>query len=79
MAGCSNTRINSIVLFNEVANFTVVDDTICTSQVAVFQTTGINTANIASLFLGLWRWLILVLILHLPITLMLRRGYIQFL
>jgi gliding motility-associated-like protein len=48
--GCSNTRINSIVLFSELANFTVGDDTICTSQVAVFQTSGINTANIATYF-----------------------------
>jgi gliding motility-associated-like protein len=48
--GCSNTRINTIVLFNEVANFTVVDDTICTSQVALFQATGVNTANIVSYF-----------------------------
>ena len=48
--GCSNTRTTSITLFNEVANFSVGDDTICTSQVAVFQTLGINTANIASYF-----------------------------
>ncbi|MEY2918628.1 MAG: hypothetical protein RIS73_2342, partial [Bacteroidota bacterium] len=48
--GCSNTRINPIVLFNEVANFTVTDDTICTSQPAVFQTLGINTGNIATYF-----------------------------
>lgn len=48
--GCSNTRINNITLFNETANFTVADDTICTSQLATFQTTGINTANIATYF-----------------------------
>lgn len=39
-----------ITLFNETANFTVADDTICTSQLATFQTTGINTANIATYF-----------------------------
>ena len=48
--GCSNTKVNSIVLFTETANFTVVDDTICTSQAAVFKTAGINPANIATYF-----------------------------
>jgi len=48
--GCSNTRINSIVLFTETADFSVADDTICTSQPASFQTAGINTANIATYF-----------------------------
>jgi gliding motility-associated-like protein len=48
--GCSNTKINSIVLFTETANFVVADDTICTSQDAVFQTVGINTGNIATYF-----------------------------
>jgi len=47
---CSNTKINNITLFNEIANFTVTDDTICSNQVAVFQTTGVNPANIASYF-----------------------------
>ena len=47
---CSNTKVNSILLFNELSNFTVTDDTICTSQAAVFETTGINTANIATYF-----------------------------
>lgn len=48
--GCSNTKAIDILLFTEAADFTVADDTICTSQAAVFQTTGINTANIASYF-----------------------------
>ena len=48
--GCSNTKSSDILLFTETANFTVADDTICTSQAAVFQTTGINPANIATYF-----------------------------
>ena len=48
--GCDNTKIIPILLFTETANFTVADDTICTSQSAVFQTTGINAANITSYF-----------------------------
>ncbi len=48
--GCSNTKVNSILLYTETSNFTVADDTICTSQLAIFQTTGINTANIATYF-----------------------------
>ena len=48
--GCSNTKTSNIVLFTETANFTVANDTICTTQAAVFQTSGINTANIATYF-----------------------------
>lgn len=48
--GCSNTKINTIVLFTETANFTVADDTICNSQAATFQTVGINPSNIATYF-----------------------------
>ncbi len=48
--GCSNTKVNSIYLFTEAANFTVADDTICTSQAAVFNTAGINLSNIATVF-----------------------------
>lgn len=48
--GCSNTRINSVVLYNETANFTIADDTICTSQIAIFTSAGINPANIATYF-----------------------------
>jgi gliding motility-associated-like protein len=48
--GCSNTKVNTILLFTESSNFAVIDDTICTSQAAVFATTGINTANIATYF-----------------------------
>ncbi len=48
--GCSNTKVNTILLFTEAANFTVADDTICTSQVAIFNTSGINPANIATYF-----------------------------
>ena len=47
---CSNTRVYIVEVFNEIANFTVADDTICTSQVASFQTTGINPTNIATYF-----------------------------
>ncbi|MGF2412993.1 MAG: PKD domain-containing protein, partial [Ferruginibacter sp.] len=47
---CNNTRVNSINLFTETANFIATDDTICTSQVAIFQTTGINPNNIATYF-----------------------------
>jgi gliding motility-associated-like protein len=48
--GCSNTKIIPIVLFTETADFTVITSTICTIQTAVFQTTGINPANIAAYF-----------------------------
>jgi gliding motility-associated-like protein len=48
--GCSNTKPIQILLFTEAADFTVADDTICTSQSAVFQTTGINPGNIATYF-----------------------------
>ena len=47
---CSNSIINSITIYNETADFTVQDDTICTSQGALFQVTGITTANITSYF-----------------------------
>lgn len=47
---CSNTRLNQIEVFNETANFVAGDDTICTSQTAVFLATGFNQANIASYF-----------------------------
>ncbi|MBS1509928.1 MAG: PKD domain-containing protein [Bacteroidetes bacterium] len=48
--GCSNTKIIPVTLFTEAADFTVADDTICNSETAVFQTTGINPANIATYF-----------------------------
>jgi gliding motility-associated-like protein len=48
--GCSNTKIIRVTLFTELADFTVVDDTICTSQTAVFQSTGFNQANISTYF-----------------------------
>ncbi len=48
--GCDNTKKIDILLFTEAANFTVADDTICTSEAATFQTSGINPANIATYF-----------------------------
>ncbi|GAB2822772.1 PKD domain-containing protein [Ferruginibacter profundus] len=48
--GCDNTKTTPVVLFTETANFLVLDDTICTSQAAAFQTVGINGANIATYF-----------------------------
>jgi len=48
--GCSNTKTQLVTLFNEVSNFIVLDDTICNNQTAAFQTTGINTGNIATFF-----------------------------
>ncbi len=48
--GCSNKKILPVYLFTETANFNVVDDTICTSQAAVFQSTGFIQANIATYF-----------------------------
>ncbi len=48
--GCSNTKTIPVTVFNEIANFIVGDDTICTSQVASFQSAGFNQANIATYF-----------------------------
>jgi gliding motility-associated-like protein len=47
---CSNTKGIYITLLNEIPNFTAFDDTICTSQYAVFQSSGYNQANIVSYF-----------------------------
>lgn len=47
---CSNSKTYAITVFNELANFIVADDTICTSNAATFQTTGINPANIVTYF-----------------------------
>lgn len=48
--GCSNTKTIQTQLFNETAGFTVQNDTICTSNVAIFISTGFNPANIISYF-----------------------------
>ncbi|MGC4102669.1 PKD domain-containing protein [Ferruginibacter sp.] len=48
--GCSNTKVNNIVLFTETANFSVTDDTICKGQTAQFQVVGVNQGNIATYY-----------------------------
>jgi PKD repeat protein len=48
--GCSNTKIIPVTLFTESPNFDVIDDTLCTNQAAVFQSTGFNPANISTYF-----------------------------
>ncbi len=45
---CTNPITHTISLFNELADFTITKDTICTSQNAVFQAIGMNAANVAT-------------------------------
>jgi gliding motility-associated-like protein len=47
---CSNTYTGVVNLSDETANFTIIDDTICNNQVAVFQSFGFNQANIVNYF-----------------------------
>jgi gliding motility-associated-like protein len=47
---CSHTRVNQVILFNEQADFRILDDTICAGQEAIFEVTGVNFANISTYY-----------------------------
>ena len=47
-SSCSNSKIQTITLINEHADFQVADDTICKSQAAVITLQNINAGNLAS-------------------------------
>lgn len=47
---CSNTKTIPVTLFDEKADFFTLQDSICTSQRARFQSTGFNKANISTYF-----------------------------
>jgi gliding motility-associated-like protein len=47
--GCSNTIVQTVTLINELADFLIINDTVCKNQQAVFYVPAtVNTANIAT-------------------------------